>query len=33
MAVGSSPEQFSAKIRAETAMWRKVAKETGLVLK
>jgi tripartite-type tricarboxylate transporter receptor subunit TctC len=32
-AVGSSVEQFSAKIRAETAMWRKLAKETGLVLK
>jgi tripartite-type tricarboxylate transporter receptor subunit TctC len=31
-AVGSSVEHFSAKIRAETAMWRKVAKETGLVL-
>lgn len=32
-AVGSSVEQFSAKIRDETAMWRKIAKETGLVLK
>jgi hypothetical protein len=31
-AVGSSIEQFSAKIRTETEMWRKLAKETGLVL-
>lgn len=32
MAVGSSAQQFSAYIAAETAKWRKVAKETGLVL-
>ncbi len=31
-AVGSSAEQFSATIRAETDKWRKVAKESGLVL-
>jgi tripartite-type tricarboxylate transporter receptor subunit TctC len=31
-AVGSSAAQFSAMINAETAKWRKVAKETGLML-
>jgi tripartite-type tricarboxylate transporter receptor subunit TctC len=30
--VGSSPEQFSAHIRAEVAKWRKLAKEANLVL-
>lgn len=32
MAVGSSPQQFVADITAETAKWRRIAKETGLVL-
>lgn len=30
--VGSTPEQFSAHIRAEIVKWRKVVQETGLVL-
>jgi tripartite-type tricarboxylate transporter receptor subunit TctC len=30
--VGSTPEQFSAHIRAEIAKWRKVAKDAGLKL-
>ena len=31
-AVGSTAEQFSAHIRAEVAKWRKVMKETGIVI-
>jgi tripartite-type tricarboxylate transporter receptor subunit TctC len=31
-AVGSTAEQFGAHIRAEIAKWRKVVKETGLIL-
>jgi tripartite-type tricarboxylate transporter receptor subunit TctC len=31
-AVGSTAEQFSATINAETGKWRKVAKESGVVL-
>ena len=31
-AVGSTVAQFSATINAETAKWRKVVKDTGLVL-
>lgn len=31
-AVGNTPEQFSAHIRAETGKWRKVLKETGLII-
>jgi tripartite-type tricarboxylate transporter receptor subunit TctC len=31
-AVGNTPEQFFAHIRAETGKWRKVLKETGLII-